>query len=117
MKTLILSLITCLSASSLALAQEAKIEHKAPEKAWYEKMSIKGYAQVRYNRVAESNAKLTCQQCDKSIGNKQGVFVRRARGAAAESTDERPTTPPTPPLAPAPARTTSRSGTPILITI
>lgn len=46
---------------------------------WYEKIFIKGYAQFRYNRVAETNSKLTCGSCDKSIGDRQGLFMRRAR--------------------------------------
>lgn len=46
---------------------------------WYEKLSLRGYAQFRYNRIAESNKDLRCDSCDKSIGDKQGFFLRRAR--------------------------------------
>ncbi len=49
------------------------------EKKWYQKLSFGGYAQVRYNRLLETNEKLKCDQCDKSIGEGQGLFARRAR--------------------------------------
>lgn len=51
----------------------------APAKAWYEKFSLKGYAQLRYNRLLETNADLKCDQCDKSWGNNGSLFIRRAR--------------------------------------
>lgn len=51
---------------------------KAPSKNWYEKMSIRGYAQVRYNRLFETNDSLKCEQCDKSWGN-GSFFIRRMR--------------------------------------
>ncbi len=46
---------------------------------WYEKISLKGYAQFRYNRLAETNPDLHCDQCDKGIGKNQGFEFRRAR--------------------------------------
>lgn len=48
-------------------------------KPWYEKISIRGYAQVRYNRLLETNSDLKCEQCDKSWGESGGIFLRRAR--------------------------------------
>jgi hypothetical protein len=51
----------------------------APEKKWYDQFSIRGYAQVRYNRLLETNAKLKCEQCDRSIGDGGGFFLRRLR--------------------------------------
>jgi len=48
-------------------------------KEWYQKMSLKGYTQVRYNRFLETNPLLVCEACDKSIGNNQGIYLRRAR--------------------------------------
>ncbi len=47
--------------------------------AWAEKLSIKGYAQIRYNRLFETNPDLTCDQCDRSLGNNGGFFLRRGR--------------------------------------
>lgn len=49
------------------------------KKNWYEVISLRGYAQFRYNRLLETNPLLKCDQCDKSIGEGGGFFVRRAR--------------------------------------
>ncbi|RYY95163.1 MAG: porin [Chitinophagaceae bacterium] len=46
---------------------------------WYDKVSVRGYAQVRYNRLAETNPQLKCEQCDRSIGEGGGLFLRRVR--------------------------------------
>jgi hypothetical protein len=46
---------------------------------WYARLSLRGYAQIRYNRLLESNRNLTCAQCDRSIGNNGGIFLRRGR--------------------------------------
>ena len=43
-------------------------------KKWYESISIRGYAQFRYNRLLETNSKLGCEQCDRSWGNNGGFF-------------------------------------------
>ena len=48
-------------------------------RAWYERLSLRGYTQVRYNRLLETNPDLTCAQCDRSIGRNNGFFIRRAR--------------------------------------
>ncbi|HET6243786.1 MAG TPA: porin [Bacteroidia bacterium] len=49
------------------------------KKEWFEKISIRGYAQVRYNRLLETNPLLSCDQCDKSWGENGGFFIRRTR--------------------------------------
>ena len=49
------------------------------EKKWYEKINLRGYAQVRYNRLLETNENLGCEQCDRSWGGDGGFFLRRAR--------------------------------------
>lgn len=46
---------------------------------WYDKFSIRGYVQVRYNRLLETNENLGCEQCDRSWGGDGGFFLRRAR--------------------------------------
>ena len=51
----------------------------APPPKWFEKYSFRGYTQFRYNRLLETNGKLTCDQCDRSVGNNNGFFFRRAR--------------------------------------
>jgi hypothetical protein len=54
-------------------------EAKSVEKKWFEKISLRGYTQVRYNRLLETNPQLKCEQCDRSIGDNGGFFIRRAR--------------------------------------
>ncbi len=46
---------------------------------WYDRISLRGYAQLRYNRLLETNSRLNCPQCDRSIGNNGGIFLRRGR--------------------------------------
>jgi phosphate-selective porin len=52
---------------------------KKETKHWYETFSIRGYVQVRYNRLLETNPKLKCDQCDRSIGEGGGFIIRRGR--------------------------------------
>ncbi len=63
------------SDSSIHLAN-SKI---AQPKKWYDNFSIRGYTQVRYNRLLETNEDLGCEQCDKSWGKDGGFFIRRMR--------------------------------------
>lgn len=49
------------------------------KKHWFETVSFGGYTQVRYNRLLETNEDLKCDQCDKSWGKDQGIFIRRGR--------------------------------------
>lgn len=46
---------------------------------WYEKITVRGYSQIRYNRLLETNEDLNCAQCDRSIGRNGGFFLRRGR--------------------------------------
>lgn len=46
---------------------------------WYDRFSIRGYAQLRYNKLGETNPDLGCEQCDKSWGGDGGFFLRRVR--------------------------------------
>lgn len=48
-------------------------------KSWYENISIRGYSQIRYNRLLETNSQLKCEQCDRSWGENGGFFMRRMR--------------------------------------
>lgn len=52
---------------------------KKETKPWYETISLRGYMQVRYNRLMETNPKLKCEQCDKSWGEGGSFSIRRAR--------------------------------------
>ena len=62
----------------LPIAAGAQTPSPAPV-AWYDKIRLRGYAQVRYNRLLETNDSLQCEQCDRSWGANGGVFIRRAR--------------------------------------
>jgi hypothetical protein len=62
----------------------------APKKtAWYDRLSLRGYTQVRYNRLLETNQNLTCAQCDNSLGSGSGFFLRRARLVVSGDVHER----------------------------
>lgn len=52
---------------------------KGMVKKWFDNVQIRGYVQVRYNRLAETNAELKCEQCDKSWGDGGGISFRRIR--------------------------------------
>ncbi|AWK03205.1 porin [Flavobacterium crocinum] len=58
------------------------------EEHWYDRISLRGYAQIRYNGLFSTNDKVSCEQCDKSWGTtstapdakaNNGLFIRRAR--------------------------------------
>jgi len=69
-------------------AKEKLEKEKADKEAWYNKISLRGYVQVRYNGLFSTNDKVSCEQCDKSWGttstapdakSNNGFFIRRAR--------------------------------------
>lgn len=65
-------------------AQNDSLLHEKPEpkvqNAWYEKIQLRGYAQLRYNGLIETNPGLKCDQCDRSWGGDGGgFFFRRIR--------------------------------------
>lgn len=78
MKKILLLFIVCPLLSFSQTDSLAKKEHVVAKK-WYENLSIRGYSQIRYNRLLETNDKLVNEQGDKSWGNNGGVFVRRMR--------------------------------------
>lgn len=50
------------------------------KKSWYETIQLRGYAQLRYNGLFETNPDLKCDQCDRSWGGEGGgFFFRRIR--------------------------------------
>jgi hypothetical protein len=75
-----LLLVIILIATSQAYAQTGvSLADAKKSKAWYESISIRGYTQIRYNRLLETNAQLKCEQCDRSWGENGGFFMRRMR--------------------------------------
>jgi hypothetical protein len=77
----VLILLGPLLAVSLLRGQNPdSVSIKPPSaKHWFEKVSIRGYTQVRYNRLLETNPELRCEQCDRSWGDDGGFFLRRLR--------------------------------------
>jgi phosphate-selective porin len=81
-KWLVLTFLIALAGvSSVAQQQEGAPprENEETPKKWYETFSIRGYVQLRYNRLLETNPDLTCEQCDKSWGKNGGFSLRRVR--------------------------------------
>ncbi len=64
-------------------------QSKPVSKQWYESLQLRGYMQVRYNRLLETNSALKCDQCDKSWGENGGFFIRRARLVISGQVSER----------------------------
>lgn len=64
----------------MVIAQKAdSIPVEKKPKKWYETISLRGYSQIRYNRLLETNTNLGCEQCDRSWGGDGGFFIRRMR--------------------------------------
>ncbi|MDQ4141445.1 MAG: OprO/OprP family phosphate-selective porin, partial [Bacteroidota bacterium] len=55
---------------------------------WYDKISLRGYVQIRYNRLLESNPNLKSSH-DASIGANGGFLIRRARMVFSGNVHER----------------------------
>ncbi len=49
------------------------------KKPWFETIQLRGYAQLRYNRLFETNPDLKCDQSDRSWGENGGFFLLRIR--------------------------------------
>jgi hypothetical protein len=63
----------------LLIANTVSSQDSTKPKKWFESIQIRGYAQVRYNRLLETNENLNCEQCDRSWGANGGFFLRRMR--------------------------------------
>jgi len=57
--------------------EEAIIQERAAIKKWYDKISIRGYTQVRYSYITDD--KKLVSEYDSAIGNNTGFLIRRAR--------------------------------------
>jgi hypothetical protein len=78
---LFLSIVLCGQEKQAGVADSIRKDPVKEEKKafWYDKINIRGYTQVRYNRLLETNPDLVSEQGDKSIGDKGGFFIRRMR--------------------------------------
>ena len=86
--TIVACIITAYSAKSQNLEsktdsiskKEEKKEILSIPKKWFENISLRGYMQVRYNGLLETNPDLGCEQCDRSWGgDNNGFSIRRGR--------------------------------------
>jgi Phosphate-selective porin O and P len=57
--------------------EEAIIQNRAATKKWFDKISIRGYTQIRYSYNTDD--KNLVSEYDSSIGNNKGFLIRRAR--------------------------------------
>lgn len=76
---LLITVTAHLQAQTDSIKTSPELIKKEPEKKWYDNFSIRGYTQIRYNRLLETNENLGCEQCDKSWGKEGGFFIRRMR--------------------------------------
>jgi hypothetical protein len=79
-----LFLFVLISIFHLQLSAQDSLSVKKPaathsEKKWYETLQLRGYTQVRYNRLLETNPDLKCEQCDRYWGDNNGIGIRRLR--------------------------------------
>lgn len=92
MKKSITAIIACIITTYSAKSQnlyskidsiskkEEKKEILGVPKKWFENISLRGYMQVRYNGLLETNPDLGCEQCDRSWGgDNNGFSLRRGR--------------------------------------
>jgi len=63
----------------LAQDNSKHVDSTAKTPKWYDSFSLRGYAQLRYNRLLETNPDLKNEQGDKSWGDNGGLFLRRVR--------------------------------------
>jgi len=79
MKKLTIAILIAFCCSSISIAQDTLPLNDTSKKEWYQKINLRGYAQLRYNGLFQTNPDLTCEQCDKSWGGDSQFFFRRIR--------------------------------------
>jgi hypothetical protein len=82
--TLVTVVLFCLPFIFIRAQETAQLDSiqkqlEAQKSKWYNKIQLRGYAQLRYNRLLETNPDLGCEQCDRSWGGTGGFFFRRIR--------------------------------------
>ena len=77
--TILFALSAYAQERSTSLSEVQKVVNDTLASKWYEKIQLRGYAHFRYNRLLESNRDYLNSSNDKSIGDKKGFFLRRAR--------------------------------------
>jgi hypothetical protein len=78
MKRFLVLLLLAIVVNAGAQSKDS-VKVEKPSKKWFESITLRGYTQVRFNRLLETNPDLVCEQCDKSWGEDGGFFIRRMR--------------------------------------
>jgi hypothetical protein len=65
--------------ASLLVSMNVSAQLTKDTTKWYDKIQLRGYAQVRYNGLLQTNEDLECEQCDRSWGGDNDFFIRRMR--------------------------------------
>jgi hypothetical protein len=73
------SLIILFSFPSYGQVKLEALDSVPKKPKWYDAVSLRGYAQLRYNRLLETNPELVNEQGDRSMGEDGGLFLRRVR--------------------------------------
>jgi hypothetical protein len=90
MRVSALARAVCAALTLAAVSRTARAQDStAADRPWYDRLSFRGYGQLRYNRLLETNEKLKCPTCDRSIGENGGFFLRRARLAISAQVNDR----------------------------
>lgn len=79
MKSSFLALFFLSVASSFGQQKLDSTKALVATKKWYEQIQMRGYMQVRYNGLFQTNKDLGCEQCDRSWGGENDFFIRRMR--------------------------------------
>lgn len=67
------------TAAMTPAAATAPADKPAEPAKWYDKYAVRGYVQVRYNQLFDNELDQLRHQADRSVGEDQSVFIRRAR--------------------------------------
>lgn len=79
MKASLFCFVFCLANYSFGQQKLDSTKASVPSKKWYEQIQMRGYMQVRYNGLFQTNEDLGCEQCDRSWGGENDFFIRRMR--------------------------------------
>jgi hypothetical protein len=76
---LLLAISCSFGLSAQTVTDTTKAKTPTPARKWYESVQMRGYMQVRYNGLLQTNEDLECEQCDRSWGGDNDFFIRRMR--------------------------------------
>jgi hypothetical protein len=78
-KVVILCVLLFIGIEASAQVNDSATAPPPKTSEWYRKIHIRGYVQLRYNQLLETNPDLQCEQCDRSWGGSGGFSFRRIR--------------------------------------